>query len=279
MSTTDNVNAEHLNSVLALLNANNDVLTVAEDTVSRTHFDHFIKLVGKQFLKTPRECVLALCGDKKEILMRKLWDRTCNQLDIERSIKSLSNLVEVESTQVANNTFVYLSLPSSSDAGRNTTAVMIIDTLNISILQNEMLHPRFFILQPSEIVLGDATLIELDHYHEYQLDDQVSGSCILSMKSVVNSFFLSAFIEHKFKPASLAKIQLFELNEQNNLFSKVYIFTAQMSHISVSMLQREFIIGYNQAVWFIELMESLGLVVKTDTYMRKVVMKRVPLLC
>jgi len=274
MSHTDNVNADFL----ALLNANNDVLTVAEDTASRAHFDHFIKLVGKQFLKKPRECVLALTGDKKEILMRKLWGSTCNELGITRSIKSLSNLVEVETTQTGNNTLVYLSLPSSTDAGRNTSAVMILDTLNIAIAQGEMLHPRYFTLQPSEIVLGDATLIELDHYHEYQLDDQVFGSGILSMKSVVNRFVFSAFIEHKFKPASLPKIQIFELNEQNNLFSKVYIFTAQMSHINVSMLQREFIIGYNQAVWFMELMESLGLVIETDTYMRKVVMKRVPLL-
>ncbi|NQZ50312.1 MAG: hypothetical protein HRT95_09045 [Moritella sp.] len=274
MSTTYNVNADFL----ALLNANNDVLTVAEDTVSRAHFDHFIKLVGRQFLKTPRECVLALSGDKKEILMRKLWDNTCKELGIERRIKSLSTLVEVEVIQVANNTLVYLSLPSSSDAGRNISAVMILDTLNIAIVQGEMLHPRYFILQPSEIVLSDATLIELDHYHEYQLDDQVFGSGILSMKSVVNRFIFSAFIEHKFKPASLAKIQLFELNEQHNLFSQVYIFTAQMSHVSVSMLQRQFIIGYNQAVWFVELMESLGLVVKTENHMRKVVMKRVPLL-
>jgi len=274
MSHTDNVNADFL----ALLNANNDVLTIAEDTNSRTHFDCFIKLIGQQFLKTPRECVLALSGDKKETLMRKLWDNTCKELGVERTVKSLSKLVEVETTQTGNNTLVYLSLPSSTDAGRNTTAVMILDTLNIAIVQGEMLHPRYFILQPSEIVLGDATLIELDHYHEYQLDDQVFGSGILSMKSVVNRFIFSAFIEHKFKPASLPKIQIFELNEQNNLFSKVYIFTAQMSHINVSMLQREFIIGYNQAVWFMELMESLGLVIETDTYMRKVVMKRVPLL-
>ncbi|PHR55792.1 MAG: hypothetical protein COA47_13690 [Robiginitomaculum sp.] len=274
MSTTYNVNADFL----ALLNANNDVLTVAEETVSRAHFDHFIKLVGRQFLKTPRECVLALSGDKKEALMRKLWDNTCKELGIERRIKSLSTLVEVEVIQVANNTLVYLSLPSSSDAGRNISAVMILDTLNIAIVQGEMFHPRYFILQPSEIVLSDAILIELDHYHEYQLDDQVFGSGILSMKSVVNSFVFSAFIEHKFIPVSLAKIQLFELNEQNSLFSQVYIFTAQMSNISVSMLQRQFIIGYNQAVWFVELMESLGLVVKTENYMRKVLMKRVPLL-
>lgn len=127
-------------------------------------------------------------------------------------------------------------------------------------------------------MLGEATLIELDHYYEYQLDDQIFGSGALSMKLVVNRFIFSAFVEHKFKPVSLPKIQLFELSEQSNLFSHVYIFTAQMNNVSVSMLQRQFIIGYNQAVWFIELMESLGLVVKTDTYMRKVVIKRVPLL-
>jgi DNA segregation ATPase FtsK/SpoIIIE-like protein len=249
MSHTDNVNV----GFLALLSANNDVLLVTEDTLTRAHFDHFIKLLGQQFLKTLRECVLALTGDKKETLMRKLWDNTCNELGVERTVKSLSNVVEVETIQFANNSLVYLSLPSSSDAGRNTTAVMVLDTLNISIVQGEMLHPRYFILQPSDIVLGDATWIELDHYHEYQLDDQVFGSGILSMKSVVNRFIFSVFIEHKFKPASLTKIQLFELNEQNSLFPNVYTFTAQMSNISVSMLQRQFIIGYNQAVWFVEL--------------------------
>ena len=62
MSNFDNVNVD----LLALLNTNNDVQTVAKDTVSRAHFDHFIKLVGQQFLKTPRECVLALSGDKKK---------------------------------------------------------------------------------------------------------------------------------------------------------------------------------------------------------------------
>ena len=66
--------------------------------------------------------------------MRKLWDNTCSQLGIERRIKLLSNLVEVETTQVANNTLVYLSLPSSGYAGRNTSAVMILDTLNIAIV-------------------------------------------------------------------------------------------------------------------------------------------------